>query len=292
MSEAVSRFGTIPWLRRLGWANLVVNVGIVVTGAAVRLTGSGLGCPTWPRCTEDSFTPHGALEFHEAIEFGNRTLTGVLSAVAIAVLLATWPARPDLRRYAAGVLAGVLLQIGVGGITVLTGLNPWTVGVHLLISMAMVGVTVLYLWRIDHPATEVPRRSSTVLAWLAYAAAWIVLAVGTLVTGAGPHAGDAKTERNGLDPLQLSQLHADVVFLLLGLTLALAVVTRSRAAYTLLGVELAQGVVGFVQYATDLPELLVAVHLLGAAVLSAVVTWALLDVREGAALSVGGPAPR
>jgi cytochrome c oxidase assembly protein subunit 15 len=123
------------------------------------------------------------------------------------------------------------------------------------------------------------------LAWLTFAAAWVVLYVGTVVTGSGPHAGDIKAPRNGLDPLQLSQLHADVVFLLLGLTIALVVVTRSRAAWALLWIELAQGLVGFVQYFTDLPELLVGIHMLGAALVSAAVTWALLETRSRAAVA-------
>ena len=288
----VRRLGQRDWLRRLGWASLVANIGIVVTGGAVRLTASGLGCPTWPRCTDASFRAHGELGLHGAIEFGNRLLTFVLAAIAIATLVSAWQSRRRvLRRWAIVLAVGVPGQAVVGGITVLTDLNPWLVAVHLLLSLAMISVAVLYLWRIDRPPPE--RRGGprglTALAWSTYAVSWVVLYVGTVVTGSGPHAGDIDVPRNGLDPLQLSQLHADVVFLLVGLTLGLLLALTAtgagpgprRAVAVLLGVELAQGLVGFVQYFTDLPEILVGIHILGAAVIAAVVTWALLSVLEG-----------
>jgi cytochrome c oxidase assembly protein subunit 15 len=272
------------WVRPLGWASLVANIGIVVTGGAVRLTGSGLGCPTWPRCTDESFRPHGELGLHGAIEFGNRLLTFVLAAIAVATFVAAWQTgRRSLRRLALVLGLGVPAQAVIGGITVLTDLNSWLVSLHLLLSMAMIGVAVLFLRRESEP-DDAPARWTTgrlpTLAWLTFAAAWVVLYLGTVVTGAGPHAGDAETERNGLDPVQASQLHADSVFLLLGLTVGLLLATRttSRAVAVLLAVELGQGVIGFVQYFTDLPELLVGLHLLGASLTSAAVTWAVLDV--------------
>lgn len=275
------------WLWPLAVANLLANIGIVVTGAAVRLTGSGLGCPTWPRCTEESYVAHGDLGIHGAIEFGNRLLTFVLSAVAILTFVAAYRyarrhQRRDLRTFALIMGLGIPAQAVIGGITVLTDLNPWVVSFHLLCSMAIIGVAVLLIWRLERPAPRPrPRRTPALtVAWLTFAAGWLVLYLGTVVTGSGPHAGDADSPRNGLDPLQVSQLHADAVFLLLGLTLALAVLTRSRAAWTLLWVELAQGVVGFVQYFTDLPEVLVALHMLGAALLSAAITWVVLATRE------------
>ena len=270
--------GLARWVRPLGWASLVANIGIVVTGGAVRLTGSGLGCPTWPRCTETSFTPHGELDLHSAIEFGNRLLTFVLVAVAIATFAAAWQTgRRDLRRLSTLLALGIPAQAVIGGVTVLTDLNPWIVSFHLLCSMAIIALAVLFLRRIDQPAPVVLRGPLTGLAWGTFAAAWVVLYLGTVVTGSGPHAGDVDSPRNGLDPLQLSQLHADAVFLLVGLTLGLlaavlavgGVPEARRAALVLLAVELAQGVVGFVQYATDLPEVLVGLHMLGAAVLSA-----------------------
>ncbi len=272
-------------VRPLGVASLVANIGIVVTGGAVRLTGSGLGCPTWPRCTEDSLTPHGDLDFHSAIEFGNRMLTFVLTAVAVATFVAAWQTgRRSLRRLALVLALGVPAQAVIGGITVLTDLNSWVVSLHLLLSMAMVGVAVLFLRRIDEPEAtpdQWTRGRVPTLAWLTLAAAWVVLYLGTVVTGAGPHAGDADTERNGLDPLQVSQLHADAVFLLVGLTIGLLLAssgTARRAVTLLLAVELGQGAIGFVQYFTDLPEILVGFHLLGAALTSAAVTYAVLAV--------------
>jgi cytochrome c oxidase assembly protein subunit 15 len=279
------------FVRPLGWATLVANCGLVVTGGAVRLTGSGLGCPTWPRCTDESFTPHGALDLHEAIEFGNRMLTFVLTAIAIATFAAAWTTgRRDLRLLALFLGLGIPAQAVVGGITVRTDLNPWVVSFHLLVSLAIIGLAVLFLRRIDQPAPTPARGPAVVLAWVTFAAAWVVLYVGTVVTGSGPHAGDAESPRNGLDPLQVSQLHADAVFLFVGLTIGLLFAVHAvggtpeakRAVLVLLGVEVAQGTIGFVQYFTDLPELLVGFHMLGAALVSAAVTWALLALRSPA----------
>lgn len=280
------------YLRPLAWASLVANIVIVVTGGAVRLTGSGLGCPTWPRCTEESFTPHEALTLHSAVEFGNRMLTFVLVAVAVATFVAAWQSgRRELRLVALVLALGIPAQAVIGGITVLTDLNPWIVSFHLLCSMAMIGLAVLFLRLLETdgplpPATA--RRPVTALAWSTFAAGWAVLYVGTVVTGSGPHAGDEDSPRNGLDPLQFSQLHADLVFLLVGLTIGLIFVlaatrapaTARKAAKLLLITELAQGTIGFVQYFTDLPILLVGFHMLGAALISAALTWAVLTARE------------
>ncbi len=285
MTDPALRHRQARWA---GWASLVANTGIVVTGGAVRLTGSGLGCPTWPRCTEDDFTPHGELDFHSAIEFGNRLLTFVLVAVAVLTFVAAVrTGRRHLVGLAAVLAAGIPLQAVIGGITVLTDLNPWIVSLHLLLSMALVGLSVRFLQVLDRdtPAVGGP---ATTLAWIVFGAAWVVLYLGTIVTGSGPHAGDADSPRNGLDPLQWSQLHADAVFLYLGLTigllLCLMAVRADRAAVRvvvwLLVAQLAQGAIGFVQYFNDLPELLVGLHMLGAAILSALTTAALLRVRH------------
>jgi cytochrome c oxidase assembly protein subunit 15 len=285
VADRTSGLGTRTWVRRLGWATLLANIGIVITGGAVRLSGSGLGCPTWPRCTDESFTPHGALNLHSAIEFGNRTLTFVLTAIAVATFVSALnTGRADLRRLALLLGLSVPAQALLGGITVLTDLNPWVVSFHLLFSMGIISLAVLYVHRTARPAPTGPAtstRAHVVVAWSTYAAAWVVLALGTVVTGSGPHAGDVKAPRNGLDPLQLSQLHADFVFLLVGLTIALVVVHPSRVTWTLLAVELAQGLIGFVQYFTDLPVLLVGFHLLGASLVAAAVTWVVIEVREG-----------
>ena len=291
-------------VRPLAWATLVANCVLVVTGGAVRLTASGLGCPTWPRCTDRSFRPHGALDMHQAIEFGNRMLTFVLVAVAVATLVAAWQTgRRDLRILALVLALGIPAQAVIGGVTVLTDLNPWVVSFHLICSLAIIGLAVLFLWRLDHPAGDLRRGGEVTLAWLTFASGWLVLYVGTVVTGSGPHAGDIDSPRNGLSPLQVSQLHADLVFLFVGLTIGLLFAVRAagrpaavrRAVVVLLGVELAQGTIGFVQYFTDLPVVLVGFHLLGAALVSAAAAWMLLTVREEPPETVrttAGPHPR
>ncbi|QNN55201.1 heme A synthase [Nocardioides mesophilus] len=279
-------------MRPAAIASLVVNVLIVVTGGVVRLTGSGLGCPTWPRCTDQSFVPHRELGIHGAIEFGNRMVTFLLAAVAIATLVVAWRhGRRSLTRLAFVLALGVPAQAVVGGITVLTDLNPWIVAFHLLVSLAMIGVSVVLLRRLDEgdgPAEPLVAGGIVRLVQTTFVVGWVVLYVGTVVTGSGPHAGDLDARRNGLDPRALSQLHTDVVFLLLGLSIATVLVLRAvnaprlarRAALTLVAVELAQGVVGFVQYFLDLPIGLVALHLLGAALTSAALAWLLVSVRE------------
>jgi cytochrome c oxidase assembly protein subunit 15 len=280
------------WLRPLAVATLVVNVLIVVTGGVVRLTGSGLGCPTWPRCTEESFTPHGAMDIHAAIEFGNRLVTFLIAAVAVATFVAAWRVgRRSVTRLALLLALGVPAQALLGGVTVLTDLNPWTVALHLVVSMAMICVAVVLLQRVGEPdGPPVPAVPDAVrwLVLLTFVVGWVVLYLGTVVTGSGPHAGDAAAPRNGLDPRAMSQLHADFVFLLLGLTVAVVLVLRAvpapprarDAAHALLAVELAQGCIGFVQYFTGLPVVLVSLHLLGAALTAAAMTWLLLGTRR------------
>jgi cytochrome c oxidase assembly protein subunit 15 len=283
--------GSLSWLRRLAAVSVAVNVLIVVTGGVVRLTGSGLGCPTWPRCTDESFTPHAAMDVHSAIEFGNRMVTFLLAAVAIATfLVARRVGRPPLTRLALVLLLGVPAQALIGGVTVLTGLNPWTVAFHLLVSMAMICVAVTLLVRVDEPDGRLSPTVPVGVRWLVLAVfmvGWVVLYLGTVVTGSGPHAGDADAPRNGLDPRAITQLHTDAVFLLLGLTIAVVLVLRSvpapdrarTAATVLLLVLLAQGVVGYTQYFTGLPVVLVGLHLLGAALTAAAMTWLLLTAR-------------
>lgn len=287
-------------LRRWGLASLLANTLLVVTGGAVRLTASGLGCPTWPRCTDEAFTPHGAMSLHSSIEFGNRMLTFVLTAVAIGTFVAAWRSgRRELRTLALVMGLGIPAQAVIGGITVLTDLNPWLVSLHLLCSLVIIAVSVVFIRRIDRPGRAVATGAVPRLALLTYAVAWVVLYLGTVVTGSGPHAGDADARRNGLDPLQVSQLHADAVFLFLGLTLGLFYTLRAtgagpwahRAAHVLLGVIVLQGAVGFVQYFTHLPEVLVGLHMLGAALVAAAATDLLLAVRWVETHDDGSPTP-
>jgi len=294
------RTTTGAWLRRLAVANLVANVVIVVTGGAVRLTGSGLGCPTWPSCTDESYVAHGALGVHGAIEFGNRTLTFVLAVIAVACWVAALVALLKARRsrqdrpWAPFVLStvialGIPAQAVIGGVTVLTDLNPWIVAFHLLVSMAIIGVcAVLVDVLLGRPRAEAPARMRR-LTWLVFATGWAVLYLGTVVTGSGPHSGDLDSRRTGLDPQVMSHAHAAAVYVLVALTVGLLAVARkagwqplTQAAAALLLVEVAQGVVGFTQYFLDLPAALVAVHMLGAALTSAALTWVVLRGRANA----------
>lgn len=264
-------------LERWAWASLVANTVIILTGGLVRLTASGLGCPTWPRCTEESFVPHRALGLHGLIEFGNRLLTYVLIAIAIGTVVAVWrwSEGRDLRRLAVVLAVGIPFQGVIGGITVLTDLNPWIVALHLVLSLFLVAGSTWLLLRVrGDVADDVPLLARR-LVLATYATLWVVVYLGTVVTGSGPHAGDVDAPRNGLDPRLWSHVHACGVYLLLALTVATLLVLRrsgtsplaTRATLLLLVAELAQGVVGFVQYLTDLPIALVAVHLLGAALL-------------------------
>jgi heme a synthase len=260
-------------LRRLAAASVVVNVAIVVTGGAVRLTKSGLGCPTWPRCSGSQLVPNSKLGIHGAIEFGNRTLTFLVGLTLALTLLTAW----RQRRHAGLALlafAGIPAQAVLGGIVVRTDLNPWLVALHFLLSAAIIATTFVLWWRLgDRLAAEVPVRAR----WLApvlVGTAALVLAVGTVVTGAGPHAGDVKNghvRRIDLPISGLAQLHADLVMVLIGVTVglvALALALHStpliRAAGVLLGVELAQGAIGYTQYFLHVPPLLVGIHMLGA----------------------------
>lgn len=274
------------WLWPLAIANLLANIGIVVTGAAVRLTGSGLGCPTWPRCTDESYVAHGELGLHGAIEFGNRLLTFVLAAVAVLTFLAALGSgRRRVTRLALVVGLSIPLQAVIGGITVLTDLNPWVVSFHFLASMLIIMVCVALLDELRSPGRGVAPLPLRVLAFATLAVGWVVLYLGTVVTGAGPHAGDDEARRNGLDPATLSQWHAASVYLLVALTVALLVASwrsgdrwLTRVVGLVLAIELAQGVLGWVQYWLDLPIGLVALHMLGAGLLAAGLARAALAV--------------
>ncbi|RBY83005.1 heme A synthase [Geodermatophilus sp. TF02-6] len=281
---------------RIALANAVANGAIVVTGGAVRLTGSGLGCPTWPRCTDESFVATPELAGHGAVEFGNRLLTFVLTAVAIATVVAVFRSvRRDLRAFAVLSFLGIPAQALLGGVTVLTGLNPWTVAAHFLLSTVLVAVATVLWLRSREPGVGRPllRRPLALLVSGIGVVTGAVLVLGTLVTGSGPHSGDVDEagvptgDRTGFDVEAVSQLHADAVFLLLGLTVALLVTLYAtdapdrvrRAARDLLVVQLAQGVVGYVQYFTGLPVALVLLHVLGAVLITAFTARLVWSVR-------------
>lgn len=281
----------LGWLRAhafgLAIANLIANIGIVVTGAVVRLTGSGLGCPTWPKCTEESYVAHEALGINGVIEFGNRLLTYVLAAIAITVVVAVWNRRGVIRNLAIIIACGVPLQGVIGGITVLTELNPYVVALHLLASMAMVGLCVWLLDELRSPEREAAPRNVRIAAVVIFAVGWLSLWLGTVVTGSGPHSGDLDSRRTGLDPALMSHIHAYAVYALIAATLVTLWLGRKnayvrRVTIVLLVIELAQGLIGWVQYLTDLPVVLVGFHMLGAALISAGLARVLVSTRAHA----------
>ncbi len=294
---------TNPWLRRVLLVNLILEIGIVVTGGLVRLTGSGLGCPTWPECVPGSFIPvaEQAQGFHKIIEFGNRTLTSAVGLAALLVIVAVWrwapgrvrwaPGRPALLRISVLPLIGVMLQAVLGGITVLTGLNPALVAAHFLASMVLVSLSAYLLYRAsegDEAPVSLVRKEIRALAWLTSALGAGILLLGTMVTGSGPHSGDANTPRFGFDPRTISWLHADAVMLFVGLVVAVLLAVhlttsdpRPRKVWqVVLGITVLQGLVGYTQYLTGLPEVLVLVHMLFASLLAVSLTYGVLILRR------------
>lgn len=283
-------------IRVFAWLSFLAEVIIIGTGGAVRLTGSGLGCPTWPTCTADSLVPTPEMGVHGIIEFGNRTMTGLVGVLAVVVLvlvLRLRRTRPDLFALAAWVLAGVLAQALVGGVTVLTGLNPFIVGFHYVCSLALVCLTAafLVLMRAVAPGRRslVPR-GYRVLALLTATVMVVVIAIGVLTTGAGPHSGDAEAGRNGFDVEALQHLHAIPGYVLFGLSVLLVLgAWRYRLAaravlgwsITLVGLEIVQILVGLFQARNGLPEVPVATHMVLAGLLAATMT--ALMLRSSAA---------
>jgi len=274
-------------MRRWALASLVANIGIVVTGGLVRLTASGLGCPTWPRCTDESYVSHPELGIHGAIEFGNRLLTFVLVVVAVltwvSALLAREAGRPrrDLRWLTAGLALGIPAQGVIGGITVLTRLNPFAVALHLLVSMVLIALSV-WLVRLTLGVSRQPAPGPAVAATrVAFVLMGSAVWLGTVVTGSGPHAGDHGAVRTGFDGTLVTHLHATAVYATVAATLVAVWLLRSRSAVLLLAVEVLQAVLGITQYHLGLPVGLVILHLLGASLAVAASTNLVLSVRSG-----------
>ncbi|MFD6450998.1 MULTISPECIES: COX15/CtaA family protein [unclassified Nocardia] len=289
--------------RLIAIAVILSQAGISVTGAIVRVTASGLGCPTWPQCFPGSFTPIGVSEvpvLHQTVEFGNRLLTFAVTLCAGLIVLAVIRARRrrEVLTYAWLMPGGTVVQAIIGGITVRTGLLWWTVAVHLLVSMVMVWLAVVLYAKICEPDDGIetvqvpaPLRWLTALSGVALAG---VLIAGTLVTAAGPHAGDKSIERQverlEVEIVTLVHLHSQLMIgylaLLIGLTFGLFAVGITPAIrkrlFVLLAIVLAQGLVGVVQYFTDVPAALVAIHVGGAAACTAATAalWASLRTRE------------
>ncbi len=282
-------------VRRAALAALVMSVLIVVTGGAVRLTGSGLGCPTWPKCTDDSLTATSEMGLHGAIEFGNRMLTYVLCAAvgwAIIAARSEKPYRRGLTRLGWAQFWIVMSNAVLGGIVVLVGLNPYTVAAHFVATSALIAVATV-MWQRTREGDSTPRplvgKAVQQLVWVLVGASVLLILVGTVVTGAGPHAGDSsEVERMPVDWETVTKLHAVLAWIVVTLTFALWFVlkavdapkgplNRTRDLFLIL---LAQGVIGYVQYFTDLPEILVGLHMLGSAVTWIAVLRVMLALRE------------
>ncbi|MCT9143890.1 COX15/CtaA family protein [Streptomyces violarus] len=294
-------------VQRAAMSAVVMSVLIVVTGGAVRLTGSGLGCPTWPKCTENSLTATSEMGVHGVIEFGNRMLTYVLCAAvgwAIIAARSQKPYRRGLVRLGWTQFWIVMSNAVLGGIVVLVGLNPYTVAAHFVATSALIAVATV-MWQRTREGDTAPRplvgKAVRQLMWFLTAAAVLLILVGTVVTGAGPHAGDSsEVERMPVDWETVSKLHAVLAWIVVTLTFALWFVlkaidapkgplNRTRELFLIL---LAQGVIGYVQYFTDLPEVLVGLHMFGSAVMWIWVLRVALSLRERpeAAVDLPGPA--
>ncbi|GAA2289079.1 COX15/CtaA family protein [Streptomyces kunmingensis] len=282
-------------VRRAALSAVLMTVVIVVTGGAVRLTGSGLGCPTWPKCTDQSLTTTSEMGFHGVIEFGNRMLTYVLCAAvgwAIIAARSQKPWRRSLTRLGWVQFWIVMGNAVLGGIVVLVGLNPYTVAAHFILTTALLTVAVL-MWQRTREGDTEPRplvgTSIKQLVWFLVVASALLIAVGTVVTGAGPHAGDSSdVHRMPLDWEMVAKGHAVLAWIVVTLTFALWFVLkavdapkgplhRTRDLFLIL---LAQGVIGYVQYFTDLPEVLVGLHMLGSALVWIGVVRVALSLRE------------
>jgi cytochrome c oxidase assembly protein subunit 15 len=282
-------------VRRAAFAALLMSVLIIVTGGAVRLTGSGLGCETWPKCSHDSLYATPAMGLHGAIEFGNRMLTYVLCAAvgwAIVAARAAKPRRRGLSRLAWAQFWLVMGNAVIGGVTVLTELNPYTVAGHFLLATGLLTVaTLTWLRAREGDAAPRPLAGAVVgrLVWLLTAVSAGLVIAGTVVTGSGPHAGDSsEVPRMPVDVATAAQIHAALAWIVVLLALTVSLLLRvfdgppslRRSARDLLLVLLAQGVLGYVQYATDLPEVLVGLHLLGSALVWIAVLRLLLSLRD------------
>lgn len=269
----------------VAWLYLAAQILLVTTGGAVRLTSSGLGCPTWPKCTADSIVNTPEMGIHGVIEFGNRMLGGVLAILAILAFLMVVKllrTRRDLFWLAFAAGLGVPFQAVLGGITVLTGLSWWIVGLHFITSIVLVALTTVFLVRVyavPGPRVRAVPGWYAVTAYITSVVVGVTIVLGIVTTGTGPHAGDPKTPRTGLNPEVIEHVHAIPAYLTFALTLVLVVgawrlrgTPVRRFTLLLLAVELAQIAVGLIQSNTGLPGILVGIHMTLAATLAAVMT--------------------
>lgn len=281
----------------LAIAALVTQAGVATGGAVVRVTGSGLGCPTWPQCAPGSLVPIADPtrgQVHQWIEFGNRLFGVGVGIVAVLIFLAALLSRPRRRRYVLLALTmplGVVVQAVLGGLAVLMKLDWWTISLHFLPSALLVWLGVLLVVAVDEgdePARlALPRPMRGLQVALAIVLGCVLVA-GTLVTAAGPHAGDAATPRLDLPVTDLAQMHSDLVFMLIGLLVAAGFALRATGcsrrawrAYHLLAIAVvAQGALGMVQYFLGVPDVLVALHELGSFLVTAAMAWFWCAVRD------------
>lgn len=304
MRRVIDRFmGWLPAsvdrrVRVAAWLSLLFQVALIGTGGAVRLTASGLGCPTWPQCTDGSFVNTPEMGIHGFIEFGNRLLTFVLAAITIAAFLSVFRfrrQRRDLFRLTLIQGLSIPFQAVLGGITVLTGLNPYVVGAHFAVSIVLIVVTTTLVWRVyrgPRNATLLVPSLAVLLGRLTAISVAITVVVGILTTGSGPHAGDNSNPdkpapRNGLDPELLQHVHSWPAYITVGLSVLLAIVilrlpVDRRWIVALLTVEMLQIAVGLTQARLGLPEVLVGIHMVLAGALVAAMTAVMLSLRSSA----------
>ena len=271
---------------------LLLQAALIVTGGAVRLTGSGLGCPTWPECTPGSYTPvpHQAEgQLHAWIEFGNRLLTFLLFFTAIAAFIFSVRISKNLvnkrrlRLLALFQILGIFGQAILGGITVLTDLNPIPVAGHYLLSIALITGAIKLRYEVVGNKKQSVSPLLQSLIRIQIALTILILIVGTIVTGSGPHAGDLKAKRFGFDPQIVSWIHADLVIALAVFVFITYLMLKGESGPLLnktrvfILVILSQGAVGYIQYFTGLPELIVGIHLLGSTLVW-IAAWSLFEV--------------
>lgn len=277
------------------WASLVSQILIVVTGGVVRLTGSGLGCPTWPKCTDDSLVTVPEMGIHGVIEFANRLLTFVLALIALLTFVTILALGKKLRTglFAPALILGLGIpaQAILGGFTVLTKLNPWLVGAHFVLSGFMIVTAALLVFRALPPKHIVVSQGIYKTATPISIVGAIAVLIGVLVTGAGPHSGDAQSVRNGLDLELWQHLHSYPAYILLLLAIIQlgllskrdkAGLERSyqlKVSAWLLVTTIAQAIIGIAQARLGVPAGLVALHMLGASVLCALLTLQWLAIR-------------
>ncbi|MGO4103196.1 heme A synthase [Leifsonia sp. YAF41] len=280
-------------LRVIAWVYLAAQILLVGTGGLVRLTSSGLGCPTWPRCTAESFVNTPEMGIHGVIEFGNRVLgilLGLLAIVAFVAILRIRKERPDLFKLTLWAGLGIPAQAVIGGISVLTQLNPYVVGFHFIVSVVLVVLCTAFVYQVYTPVgPRVPAtpRWFALLAHVTSAVIGLTILVGILTTGSGPHAGDADAPRNNLNSEFLQHVHSWPAYLTLALTLVLVIAAiklqlGSVRTWTvaLLAVELVQIGVGLWQARSGLPPFLVGIHMVLACCLAAAMVAVILNLKK------------